>query len=82
MQIQLRSYVAVAVALACSYGSNLTPSLGNSICCECGPKKQKKKKKTQNTTNTHYGHNGKIFPVKPYTSRIGELSRGIPTDTN
>ena len=37
---QLRSCVAVAVALASSYSSNWIPSLGTSICCGCGPKKQ------------------------------------------
>ena len=44
-QMQLRSGVAVAVALAGSYSSDLTPSLGTSICSGCGPKKSKKKKK-------------------------------------
>ena len=33
------SCIAVAVAGSCS--SDLTPSLGISICCKCGPKKQK-----------------------------------------
>ena len=37
--------VAVAVAVAGSGSSDLTPSLGTSICCRCGPKKAKKKKK-------------------------------------
>ena len=42
----LRSCIAVAVAWAGSYSfdSDLTPSLGTSICHECGPKKTKKKK--------------------------------------
>ena len=35
--------MAVAVAVACSYSSDLTPSLGTSICCRYGPEKQKKK---------------------------------------
>ena len=43
-QMQLGSHVAVAVVLACSCRSDLTPSLGTSICCRCGPKKTKKKK--------------------------------------
>ena len=38
--------VAVAVAVAGSCSSDQTPSLGTSICCECGPKEQKKKNKT------------------------------------
>ena len=43
-QTQLRSHVAVAVVQAGSCSSNLTPSLGTSICCGYGPKKKKKKK--------------------------------------
>ena len=39
---QLGSGIAVAVAGSCS--SDLTPSLRTSICHECGPKKEKKKK--------------------------------------
>ena len=41
-QMQLGYWVAVAVAVASNYSSDLTPSLGTSICCRCGPKKQKK----------------------------------------
>ena len=41
---RLRSCVAVAVAKAGSCSSILTPSLGTSMCCGCGPKKKKKKK--------------------------------------
>ena len=40
----LRSHIAVAVAWASSFSTNLTPSLGTSICWKCGPKNQKKKK--------------------------------------
>ena len=43
--MRLGSYVAVAVAQDFSYSSNLTPSLGTSLCCRCGLKKTKKKKK-------------------------------------
>ena len=39
LQIWLRFHVAEAQANSCS--SNSTPSLGNSICCRCDPKKQK-----------------------------------------
>ena len=35
--------VAVAVAVAGSCSSNLTPSLGTFICCRCAPKKKKKR---------------------------------------
>ena len=44
-QTQLRSCVAVAVALAGSYSSNSTPRLGTSICHTCGPKNKTKWKK-------------------------------------
>ena len=50
--MQLGSRVAVAEAVAGSYGSHSTPTLGISICCGFGPKKisqnknkNKKKKK-------------------------------------
>ena len=45
LKTQLRSGVAVAVAKASSYTSDLAPSWGTSICCGCDPKKTKKKKK-------------------------------------
>jgi len=41
-QMWLRSHVAVAVAKAGSCSSNLTPSLGTSICHRFCPKKEKK----------------------------------------
>ena len=47
MKTRLRSGVAVAVVLAGNCSSNLTPSLGTSICLGCGPKKQKKKKSSE-----------------------------------
>ena len=43
-QTQLGSRVAVAVAKAASCSSDLTPSLGTSMCHRCGPKKEKKRK--------------------------------------
>ena len=43
LQMQLGSCVAVAVVQASSYSSDLTPSLGTSICHGCGPKKTRKK---------------------------------------
>ena len=45
LQIWLRSHVAVAVTQASSCSSDLTSSLGTSICHGYDPKKQKKKKK-------------------------------------
>jgi len=44
-QTQFGSCIAVAVAQAGSCSSDLTPSLGTSMCCGCGPKKMQKKKK-------------------------------------
>ena len=46
-QTRLGSCVAVAVAQAGGYNSDWTPSLGTSMCHECGPKKKKKKKKKE-----------------------------------
>ena len=43
----LGSGVAVAVVKAGSYSSDSTPSLGTSICCECGPKKTKNKNRRE-----------------------------------
>ena len=45
LQMQLGSGVTVPVAQPGSCSSDLTPSLGISICCEFGPKKQNKPKK-------------------------------------
>ena len=41
LQTRLGSGIAVAVAKAGSCSSNLTPSLGTSICCGCSSKKTK-----------------------------------------
>ena len=50
--VGLKSDAAVAVAMAGSYSSKLTPSLGTSTYHRCGPKKaKKKKKKTPRFTN-------------------------------
>ena len=45
LQTRLGSSVAVAVAQADSCSSDLTPSLGTSICQRCGPKKKKEREK-------------------------------------
>ena len=45
LQMCLRCHVAMAVIQAGSCSSDLTPSLGTSVCLRCGPKKKKKKKK-------------------------------------
>ena len=56
LQMQLSSGVAVAVMWAGSYSSDLTSSLGTSICCMCGHKKNKTK--TKHTSS-------RIWPVIP-----------------
>ena len=48
LQTRLGSLVAVALAWAGGYGSNLTPSLGTFICLESSPKNGKKTKKIKN----------------------------------
>ena len=49
-QMWIPSGVAVAVGQTGSWGSDLTPSLGTSICCRCGHKKEerRKEKKSRN----------------------------------
>ena len=47
LQTWLGSGIAVAVAVAGGYSSDLTPSLGISICQGWGPKQKKRKKKDQ-----------------------------------
>ena len=42
--MQLRSAVAVAVAYASGYGSDLTLSLGTYVCRRCSPKNTKKER--------------------------------------
>ena len=44
LQMWLRSSIAVAVVWACSCSSDLTPSLGTSICHTCSPKEKVKNK--------------------------------------
>ena len=43
--MQLRSHVAMAVAVASSFSSASTPSLGTFLHCGCSHKKQRKRKK-------------------------------------
>ena len=50
-QTQLGSRVAVTLVQAGGYSSHLTPSLGISICCRCGPKQTKKKRKEKKKRN-------------------------------
>ena len=54
LQTPLRAPVAVAVvaAMAGSYSSDLTPHLGTSVCCRCGPKKGKKNPQKPKTPKT------------------------------
>ena len=63
-KMQLASHVAVAVAVASSCSSDLTPSLRNFIYCRCSPKKQNKKKKKGSNFN----------PLLPFLHGVGESS--------
>ena len=45
LQMWPGSGVAMAVVQSSSYSSDLTPGLGTSVCCACGPKETEKKKK-------------------------------------
>ena len=47
-QTRLRSGIAVSVVSAGSCSSDLTPSLGTSMCCGCSPKKTKDKNNNNN----------------------------------
>ena len=44
LHTQLGSHIAAAVVQASAYSLDSTPSLGTSICCEYGPKKQTNKR--------------------------------------
>ena len=45
LQTRLRFHIAVALAQARGYRSDLTSSLGASMCHRCGPRKDKRQKK-------------------------------------
>ena len=64
-QTWLGSQVTVAMAQAYSYSSDSTPSLGTSICFECGPKKQKTNKQTPLLL-------GYFHPKKVLASEVGD----------
>ena len=49
----------------CGVGSDLTPSLGTSICPRCGPKKKKEKKEKE-----------KEFVISIFTEESTEAQRG------
>ena len=51
--MQIRSHMAVAVAMAGSCSSDLTPSLGTSVCHRCCPKKQKRKENFKDSARTY-----------------------------
>ena len=64
----LGSGIAMAMAQASSYSSDLTPNLDTSICCGCGPRKDKKtKKKILRIKNTY---RLKIKDGRRYTMQI------------
>ena len=48
--MRLGSCIAVVVAQAGSCSSDLTPSLGISVCCGCGPKMQKEEERKKKTS--------------------------------
>ena len=56
LQTRLGSRVAVALAWACGYSSDSTPSLGTSICRGSSPRNSKKTKKKKNLLN-YYSFN-------------------------
>jgi len=61
LQIWLGSYIAMAMVQAGNCSSDLTPSLGTSICLRCDPKKQKKKKKKEEkNVNTYNFSNQRL----------------------
>ena len=62
-QMRLGSSVAVTVAVASSYGSDLTPSLGTFICLGCGPKNQTKPKQNKKS----------IWVQRPENQKFGSL---------
>ena len=70
----LTSHVAVAVVQAGGYSSDLTPSMGSSICCGCGLIRAKKKKKPlkTKTKQNKTKQNRETFLEK---SLVGQLSR-------
>ena len=66
-----RSSVAVTVALASSYSSDLIPNLGTSICHRCGHKKRKKRKEKKEVHRLTLAH-----PNNQRPGGIGEFSKG------
>ena len=66
--MQLRSCVAMAMALACSCCSNSTPSLGTSLCHRCG---QKEKKKKESGSGSVYHH------LSNFWNDLGQFNVGI-----
>ena len=62
LQMRLGFHVAVAVAGSCS--SDLTPGLGISICHKCGSKKKKNKKKAKKKLETGFSSTSKETMAK------------------
>ena len=71
-QMWLRPGVAVAVVWDGSYGSNLTPSLGTSLCCRCSPKMKNNKYTCMFMWSIWY--EVRIWTLSPYS---GPLSPNI-----
>ena len=53
MECRSQWQLGSGVAVACSCSSDLSPSLGPSMCHGCGPKKQNKQTKNKNKTPTN-----------------------------
>ena len=80
-QVWLRSGIAVTVVQACGYSSNLTPSLGISICASMAIKRKRKKKeyshccttniqKVFNLHNRKFVLNPQFLPPQPLETTI------------
>ena len=77
LQMRLGSAVALAVVQASDCSSDSTPSLGTSICCGCGPRKNfiqlQKKYKEQNKPKKSYGK--KLINIK--TKSVNQETRKL-----
>ena len=78
LQTWLGPCIAAAVVQASSCSSNSTPSLGTSMRCTCGPKKQKRKKETKGVETT----TPQIPQQHPAGTEVNRGKRGDPGWTN
>ena len=73
LQMRLRSGIAVAMAVAGSYSSDLTSGLETSMCHGCGPEKKEKKRQMEGKISQTWIS----FPLM-----IPACCLGIPNPTN